>query len=725
MNNTTARSDPLTIATQTLLSRRVIPALEDMFDTLKPVLAGKRYFAVFFRQPKQPYLPRTAKDTTSTYILFNHISFAWSGSRIVRFTDRFDVLAAFKRNQRMRTTTMQRVYFENTVFFFSRDFDAATLSRVITLLTAYYVSSDVYDHYIQRTSKRLLRTIGPLPYWIADSLQSIHDLFSTHVLYYAVDRTNDIALDSNSTEVTLKLQHQSSPPLANAVETDVRQKSEAALSVLTEFSGRIDGKRRHYYKLLPVYESSYTNAPARQTAQGSKGRISKLWEQSFPTKIGVLALVSQRPIDVICHSLCQELVKEVAGPRSSATRLAAITALLTERSAAENEVALNPLNGADSYFHLLRAFAGRLATLIVRVTAAHSCTVRLLNPFRNVLFPIAAEFAADLPDESAKAVDIPVGRGARDNSLNEYTLRHCGDGECVYVPRIRYGVKPKDLPFLRTRRESQSAVCLPVFDRGIPIGTINIESRLDQAFDRDLDFCIQVAQIFAGMVSGITRASDAAWLPRLSFIHFAAHRIEKFKRPDIAGSIPGLRSTLEQLEKHLSPDYVEPAAAKRISLTEVLNGVGRFIQRYKLGVSISSVVSVRGSVPTSISAMTAHSLEVILENLIENLCQHSSTKDQIVLLFGSNWRASEAWRRRPFVTISYVAKKGRRFLTDIDHAGFAPVWSERDSTYHIGMYLIGVHARLLGGHMWVDNFPNIDARIRQFRLFIQIPLWID
>jgi hypothetical protein len=294
-------------------------------------------------------------------------------------------------------------------------------------------------------------------------------------------------------------------------------------------------------------------------------------------------------------------------------------------------------------------------------------------------------------------------------------------GDFAYIKDVR-----DDLPIsltsqglselLECRPETRSEVCLPIYKTGLKIGVLNIESGDDNAFYRDLKFIKGLAHQIGDFVDIITRSSDAGWLPRLSFMQFATHGLGKL-RVSLEAYPEALNAVSGALEK-MSVDYIDPDNQTAQPTDVLLASIEGFTTRILADrrKSWQEVLNVSGEVPKTISTRQAHSLEVILENLIENTRSHDSMRWAISLVFDRD--ASQARR----LIISYAPPEVWLLPEDTDRFGVAPRWDAARSIYHLGMFLAGVHVRLLGGVMWVDQTRSETNGSVAFRYVIQIPL---
>jgi hypothetical protein len=168
----------------------------------------------------------------------------------------------------------------------------------------------------------------------------------------------------------------------------------------------------------------------------------------------------------------------------------------------------------------------------------------------------------------------------------------------------------------------------------------------------------------------------------------------------------------------MSIDYIDPEERTALSTEGFIAKIFEFTAQV-LGDPArdpAKVLRIRGPRPENLSSREAHSLEVIFENLLENASAHDALR----------WPIKVSFKHGPLgeqrLDISYEPPQRMLLQSDTDRVSIAPRWDPNDRTYHLGMFLVGVHVRLLGGVIWVDQSPSSPVGAVSFRYRIQIPL---
>lgn len=137
---------------------------------------------------------------------------------------------------------------------------------------------------------------------------------------------------------------------------------------------------------------------------------------------------------------------------------------------------------------------------IYHSTKSHSVTFRRYNPFENVLVKIGEcafqsgqyrwDFGGSIPIENRL-------------SNNVRCFEECGPSEYIYVPDLfSQSDQNEDCQSKYFNpRQSSSEICFPVWKSGVPIGTINAESPLRNAFARDITFLDSIARQLGDFIS--------------------------------------------------------------------------------------------------------------------------------------------------------------------------------------------------------------------------------
>lgn len=701
--------------TQTFLTRRSIASIDDLADHVMEYYAEEGEIGVFFRREKIAGVSQTG-DTADPHLYLRVASFLASPLGISRFETPAEMLLEIARLRSKPNLVCHE--FDNLVLFAPKHLGEDEDETLATLLISFYLATDIDRNQVETAARLLVRKVTRAPNGLADIAQAVAARPDIEAGYYVV------ATSSGEEPLSGEDMFLISRPEQSAVTKvldlpELQADARGALKSGLSFSGRVQFEgRKLYYNIVPVILQE-SRPPKNQLFETRSSIMTKERVRLSRVRCGAIVLISKAPIDAVAAAFASQLIEEYVGVPSHAEKIGALHRLAEDRARVQLGLLESPFDGAGEQRACIERFAQAVCVALVKVTAAHSATVRLFDPFRKTLDPVGAAFCSTLAHCDADASPIAADD---DRSLNAFVFRNLGQGEHVYIRDVQ-----RDIPehwvlrglagIKKCRSESRSELCLPIFKTGLCIGALNVEAPNDYGFDRDLRFIDSIGRQLGDFVDVVTRTSDAGWLPRLTFMHFTAHQIEKSKIY-LRDYPPEVLAAARAQQGRMSPNYIDPKDSAEIETSVLIDSVRNFIAQLASDIDVDpeSVLQLEGAAPRRLSARHAHSLEVILENILENAKHHDDLSVPLVLRFAP--KGSRAAQ----IQIRYFAERQRLFPHQTDRIGIAPRWDEVDDTFHMGTFLAGVHARLLGGVMWVDQTPSTDTGAICFQYVIEIPL---
>jgi hypothetical protein len=117
-----------------------------------------------------------------------------------------------------------------------------------------------------------------------------------------------------------------------------------------------------------------------------------------------------------------------------------------------------------------------------------------------------------------------------------------------------------------------------------------------------------------------------------------------------------------------------------------------------------------GHIPEDFPFTDLASIVVIMDSIWENITKNSKLKENRILLRS----AAQPFAKKRVLTIHWIAPTRLPESINRDELFLRPLLS--DEGPHYGFFLIGVHARLLGGHVEFEDFsaPSRGFAIRAF-----------
>lgn len=326
---------------------------------------------------------------------------------------------------------------------------------------------------------------------------------------------------------------------------------------------------------------------------------------------------------------------------------------------------------------------------LLRLTNSHSVTIRRLTPFTNALELISKGIPSDREDNTENDI-----RSDPSSSVNFFTFSN----DCLPytyladVGNIPEKYKKLGLVSVRaTRSCTKSEVCLPIGKQPLRLGTINLESEYFAAYGPDIEFLQGVAFHLAQFWGSLGRRDDAWWLSQLSLTHLATHELRDFKETLKAPQ----KQVLENIVSTISTrDYFEE---KRQTWDDFLSFIEKSHSRLLSEERFLEIWSFEGiDADAEIDSRFLGSLRVIVVCILNNTKHSIYVKNRIRLVRERRAEAS-------VVTITYDSKVNYFTLESIQE--FERRFSEPTLSadgWHFGLFLIGVHSRLLGGDIEIN-----------------------
>jgi hypothetical protein len=715
-------------------SQNSIYTIEDCIEAILSILANGGGVFVIFHAPR--YLPRGTKDIDTDVLYFFRISFVVAGGVVVRFSEPSEVAALELQYQSRADFSITSgdtftVYFENRITRSIRD-------EIVDMIHLFIRKSDYYENYVANTSrvvmKQIVRQAGGLQISsLFDIAKLIRQNFGLGVAYFSF-ASNQTGREQKPIVFTNIFDDE----LSRNILSDTRIGRDLALSHrhLLAHSGCVEmPDHRYYYKIIPMWEPNIKtdtlDGDVKIVSEGVLNRDtfdlvrSKARSMTGISRIGAFALVSRdMKIDRVHASAARDMIKEFTGSRVHWQKMKAVSELYLLQNQYRNYMVQKPLNSHGELRRALKAYGTILTRTILFYTVAHSASIRLYDPFQNNLRILSSSFV----EQEVKGFPITnrIGLEKWDRSVNAFTFVKCRPGDHVYVRNVdeideelgRKGLRST----LRKRQETKSELCLPIFKNNVPVGTLNVEAPFIDALEKEVDFCSSIAAIFAQFFEAILLSSDAAWIPLLALQHYKAHQLIKLKRSRNISERQLARKIDEMVKPFGGMTYDE--ADPPIRLRDVVIRTRRFARHLLSStskVAAKRVVVTRGAGKLAFSGRSAASIQLILSTLVENAKQHSRLGRERICIrdIGTGVACAEQVGGK-FLEISYSSLMSRE-LKVLQRVGISPIWSSVDRTHHFGMFLIGLHTRMLGGQLYVDTACKESARTKRFRIVVHLP----
>jgi hypothetical protein len=361
---------------------------------------------------------------------------------------------------------------------------------------------------------------------------------------------------------------------------------------------------------------------------------------------------------------------------------------------------------------LFTEFSTWIARETIEATPAHSMTVRLYDHATRSL-KLAAS-ASDIDGnyrEKHRVSEISV-KEMRLTSLNAFAFVNSvsSDFKHAYLPRVdandpRIDYIPANLKrlglksVLNVRQNTQSEISIPIRYHKIPIGTINIEAPVPEAFEDHFEFLHAIRDNIEEAYERTIGFNDVRSLSRQIATHAAVHELDQYlglTPPVFNSAQQALLQNLFKLRTTEEPQQIDIKEwLKEWAEHTYSNQTAETVEKIVNLVQVKSIQSVR------ISPVQWTGLQFLIKNLIQNIVSHGSIEpgegNSIVIddrpLYGVGTR--ELLR----VSSKQTAIRDQNIL---DRVCVAPIFS-RNGGARYGMLLIGMITKTLGGQVFVGR----------------------
>ncbi|MFO1359536.1 hypothetical protein [Plasticicumulans sp.] len=363
-------------------------------------------------------------------------------------------------------------------------------------------------------------------------------------------------------------------------------------------------------------------------------------------------------------------------------------------------------------------FLQSVAEGLIRTTHSHSVTIRKYCSFKNTLDLVVA-INADQNESSLECdrqncqppyKSIPC---QSDLSVSGYCYSRCPDDTVVYIPDInkipqkytKDGLKQVK----RCRLETKSELCAPLVCRQLRFGIINLEAPFESAFEFDEDYIKKISFLITQYLDLKHTSQDGWWLSQLSFTHLATHELKEFK--DRLNTTQ--QSQLEQIIFTLSPNKYDDSKEK-VNWDMILKTIRKEHAKLTQKIHFEEIWCIENISPQiEISERFAASLKLIILSIINNTKHSIYERNKISL------KRCNTPNNKQAIQLTYNSNSS---CIDPDKISSLFNYPNINSDgWHFGLFLIGVHVRLLGGLVEVNPDCMKEEEFSPFSYRVTIP----
>jgi hypothetical protein len=455
------------------------------------------------------------------------------------------------------------------------------------------------------------------------------------------------------------------------------------------FIGHIDQAQNTHFCIFPAHDPSIRGSPVE----------------------GVVVVWSSSPIALAAYKAAGAWLREL-----SARRHMEKAKFLTElRRQVEDELTRtghDDAPGRRARQEAVKRVSASVCRRICQLTNAEAATVRLLHDTKGLIRRYGSEstpLGEYRPDIQSQRPNLDIGIAEWDRSVVAFAFHYPGDETEIYIDDINripdkyqeHGLRGT----LRVRDSTRCEAVLRVLRGGLLAAVINVESPIEGALQVEREFLRDCAAVMSDFLTRLETIGDRSGLATMAEMQIQIHAIKtdlmKWRKdqPDEAVRL------LSRLKDNLQPQALtgsplESAASVQL-LNETLRGrIQQYLSDTSSDLSLTDVL--QGHVPDDFPVAYLASLEVVLDSIWNNIIRNSLLQRNRLKISSTD----QPFGLARVLTIQWDAPSRLPVAVDRDRLLLQPLTGP--AGHHYGFFLIGVHTRLLGGHVELEEVADAD-----------------
>lgn len=650
-----------------------------IFEAFQDILPNDIDFEIVLRERRRFF--QKPRDFQQAYLNFAYLSFAWRSGRLERLDHLgFDAMDAFVAE--LEASPDRRVVENQKVVCFLPD-SADEKSREIVELTgrclgAFYHTCGSYDHFITNVTNRFVHTyfLKHRRFEVGEIVREIEEECKVRVAYLdALGGSEGLTqAEADPTGVFPILQQD------ERFRDDLRHslKGRSATQGVTA-----DG----FSYSIQTLAHEYFDHGRTKVETGSMPRSNERVFTYAPRAI-VITAVKDHHLTLDVLSFTARIFRAYLADLIFSAREDFFSRLLRDGGRLADRLLVAPAETAKQLQDELYPLLGSACEVLKELTFARSVAIRAFNPFDNTLKLVASSQRGDI-SAPCPVANVPVGHIELFASARAYAQQA---SEGLELPGwLGPGSEPVAPPPSDDFGEATGHVAsLPIKVGAVVLGTLDFFATDRKFFANDSQYLALASDAVGELIRRVEAANDAAWLSRLSFLHSARHRLEKFKRQvakaddklgEELAEIIKLYSSLDHTLKELDPEGF------RQNLRSLL--VHHEVPDEQADGFLSKIEAVFTDRVPSLSFLL---FQELLENLLRNAREHDHVRlgDITLTNLGPPGEAPST------LMVHYKAEETRRGQQILSRLCVSPI-SDGD-TYHYGLFLLSTQLRMAGGY---------------------------
>lgn len=428
---------------------------------------------------------------------------------------------------------------------------------------------------------------------------------------------------------------------------------------------------------------------------------------------GMLVIWHKSPIEMIAFRAAATWLKEFAARR----HLEKLRFLSTFRDATAEElrrVRALTRPGRNDRQNATRKLSSLLCKQICSLTNAESATVRLRHDTKGLIH-CYGRFETPLGqyNEGGKRYASDISVAAWQTSAVAFAFHYRAAVDHIYIPNVHQmphqyaeaGLKG----VLQVRPDTRCEAVIRVRRGGLLSAVINVESPIADALRHELQFLEDCGDLLSDFLTRLETVGDGQGLAVVAETHVEVHAIKTRLmtwRPDQpAAAVTLLTQLKRKLVNRARTGRKGSGKAGDTGFT-LGDSVAKFNKVWRarfeahlagVGSDVPVTIVLRGKVPKDFPTERLASLEVIMDSVWHNMIKYSAVQRNRCALSSE----VEAFGTSSVLKFEWNAPSNLPPKVDRDRLLLQPAVGA--DGLHFGFFLIGVHARLMGGHVELEE----------------------
>ena len=477
-----------------------------------------------------------------------------------------------------------------------------------------------------------------------------------------------------------------------------QQKLEISIHLKQSIVGATEDKQYHYC-LFPAFDPSIRKSPIE----------------------GVLIIWSPKTLTLPTYRASATWLKEFSALRH--IKKANFLSELRQRIEQElRRMTESELPGRKERQRSVERIGDFLCKSLCELTNAEAATLRLRHDTQRLL-RLYGWHSTPLASEGRPMPDIELDSWP--TSAIAFSFRYDSSEPSLHfanVDDIPKAYRAKGLSnILRHWKATRSEAVIRIQRGGLLAAALNVESPIEGAFGDELEFLESCATVMSDYLTRLEAVGDRGGLATMADTQLAIHSIKSFisnwKPPSgrsINSQTPGVSQAI-YICKRLQQNVVPRPAGAMIGFADtnvdlrdsdsirlfnrvLRNRFKKYLDETGSETKLSSVLV--GKIPTRFPASDLASLVVIMDSIWGNMIRHTQLQknrvafEELCQPFG---------KKRRVLVIYWSAPSRLPKSIDRDQLFLRPI--VLNDGHHFGFFLMGVHTRLLGGHVEYEEHP--------------------